>query len=127
MVIGVFVADFHRAWPWSERRWRFVGSRMAELAAQRWHGDAAAIGAALTGARSVRSIAEPHLAPWLPRWAAVRGRAGAVSAGRSPLRLFLAVVDPRLARPGLGRGPAGRQRGACMVTEPTAAAANRRR
>ena len=69
VVIGVFLADFHRAWPWSERRWHFVGSRMAELAEVRWHGDAAAIGAALKGARSVRSIAEPHLAPWLARWA----------------------------------------------------------
>jgi deoxyribodipyrimidine photo-lyase len=68
-VIGIFVADFHRAWPWSERRWNFVGSRMAELTSQRWHGDAGAIGAALKGARRVRSIAEPHLAPWLARWA----------------------------------------------------------
>ena len=63
-VIGVFLADFHRVWPWSERRWRFVGSRMAELADQRWHGDAVAIGAVLAGARSVRSIAESHLARW---------------------------------------------------------------
>jgi deoxyribodipyrimidine photo-lyase len=70
VVIGVFLADFHRAWPWSERRWRFVGSRMAELTAARWHGDAAAIGAALAAARSVRSIVEPHLAPWLARLAA---------------------------------------------------------
>ena len=70
LVIGLFVADFHRAWPWSERRWHFVGSRMAELAVARWHGDAAAIGAALKGARSVRSIDEPHLAPWLSLWAA---------------------------------------------------------
>jgi deoxyribodipyrimidine photo-lyase len=69
VVIGVFLADFHRIWPWSERRWRFVGSRMAELAAACWHGDAADVGAALAGARSVRSIAEPHLAPWLPQWA----------------------------------------------------------
>jgi deoxyribodipyrimidine photo-lyase len=69
LVIGVFVADFHRAWPWSERRWHFVGSRMADLAAERWHGDAAAIGAALKGARQVRSIDEPHLAPWIARWA----------------------------------------------------------
>jgi deoxyribodipyrimidine photo-lyase len=68
VVIGVFVADFHRDWPWSERRWRFVGSRMAELATQRWYGDAAAIGVALAGARSARSIDEPHLTPWLPRW-----------------------------------------------------------
>jgi deoxyribodipyrimidine photo-lyase len=69
LVLGLCVADFHRAWPWSERRWRFVGARMAELAPQRWHGDAAAIGAALSGARRVRSVDEPHLAPWLARWA----------------------------------------------------------
>ena len=68
-VVGAFVADFHRTWPWSERRWHFVGRRMAELAPTRWHGDAAAIGAALRHARSVRSIAEPHLAAWLPGWA----------------------------------------------------------
>jgi len=68
-VIGVFLADFHRAWPWNERRWHFVSSRMAELAAQRWYGDAGAIGAALKSARSVRSVDEPHLAPWLAAWA----------------------------------------------------------
>jgi deoxyribodipyrimidine photo-lyase len=69
VVIGIFVADFHGGWPWSAQRWRFVGSRMAELATERWHGDAAAIGDALNRARTVRSIAEPHLAPWLTKWA----------------------------------------------------------
>ena len=69
VVIGVFVADFHHCWPWSNRRWHFVGSRMAELAAERWFGDAATIGAALMHARSVRSINEPHVAPWLESWA----------------------------------------------------------
>jgi deoxyribodipyrimidine photo-lyase len=69
VVIGLFVTDFHRRWPWSDGRWRFVGTRMAVLTGERWHGDAAAIGAALQGARSVRSIDEPHLAPWLSRWA----------------------------------------------------------
>lgn len=68
-VIGLFVADFHRAWPWSERRWRFVGPRLAGLVHEVWHGDAAAIAAALQGAASVRSVAEPHLAPWLAHWA----------------------------------------------------------
>ena len=72
LVIGIFVADFHRAWPWNERRWRFVASRMTELAAVRWHGDAAAIGAALKSARQVRSIDEPHLRPWLAHWAACK-------------------------------------------------------
>jgi deoxyribodipyrimidine photo-lyase len=69
VVLGVFVADFHRAWPWNARRWGFVSSRMAELATERWHGDATAIGDALRAARSVRSIDEPHLARWLPKWA----------------------------------------------------------
>ena len=72
LVIGIYVADFHRAWPWNERRWHFVDSRMAELTAVRWHGDAAAIGAALKGARQVRSIDEPHLRPWLSHWAACK-------------------------------------------------------
>jgi len=69
VVIGIFVADFHRAWPWSVRRWHFVGRRMAEIAAERWHGDADTIGSALAAARNVRSMDEPHLAPWLARWA----------------------------------------------------------
>ena len=69
VVVGAFVTDFHRAWPWGERRWRFVASRMAKLAALRWQGDAAALGAALQGASRVRSVEEPHLAPWLARLA----------------------------------------------------------
>ena len=69
LVIGVLVAEFHQRWPWSERRWHFVGSRMAELASPCWYAEAATIDAALAGARSVRSMAEPHLAQWLPRWA----------------------------------------------------------
>jgi deoxyribodipyrimidine photo-lyase len=69
VVVGLLVADFHRQWPWSEGRWQFVGTRMAALTGEHWYGDAAAIGAALKGARSVRSVDEPHLAPWLSRWA----------------------------------------------------------
>jgi len=69
VVVGIFLTDFHRAWPWSERRWRFVASRMAELAALRWQGDAAALSEALKGAAQVRSVDEPHLAPWLARLA----------------------------------------------------------
>jgi deoxyribodipyrimidine photo-lyase len=69
LVLGVVVDEFHRVWPWSDRRWHFVQARMAELAPHRWHDTAAAIGTALAGARRVRSVDEPHLAPWLPRWA----------------------------------------------------------
>ncbi len=68
-VIGIFVADFHRAWPWSEARWRFVARRLADLSAHCWHGEAAAIGRALGAARRVRSRHDPHLARWLPTWA----------------------------------------------------------
>jgi deoxyribodipyrimidine photo-lyase len=42
---------------------------MAELAAVRWVADANSIGTALAHARWVRSIDEPHMAPWLARWA----------------------------------------------------------
>ena len=42
---------------------------MAELAALRWQGDAAALSAALKGAAQVRSVDEPHLAPWLAQMA----------------------------------------------------------
>ena len=72
VVLGLAISDFHRAWPWSESRWAFVGARMAAVAPLRWHADAAAIGAALAGARrvrAVRAVHEPHLAPWLAQLA----------------------------------------------------------
>lgn len=67
--VGVFVQDFHQAWPWSEQRWRFVAERMAALTSTLWMADAADIGVALKGARQVRSQADPHMAPWLGAWA----------------------------------------------------------
>jgi deoxyribodipyrimidine photo-lyase len=69
VVVGLLLSDFHRAWPWSAARWRFVGQRMQELAPVRWHGDATRVGAALRSARRVRTLGEPHLAPWLRSWA----------------------------------------------------------
>jgi deoxyribodipyrimidine photo-lyase len=95
LVLGVCIAEFHQQWPWSERRWRFVGQRMAEVAkvadqgrqpmryitaqtsasssadagintpATCWYADAATLKTALARANSVRSVAEPHLSPWL--------------------------------------------------------------
>ena len=64
-VVGIFLNEFHQAWPWTERRWKFVASRMADMVTLRWQGDAAAIGSALKAARRVGSIDEPHLSPWL--------------------------------------------------------------
>lgn len=66
VVIGLFLADFHRTWPWSVHRWRFVAERMLALADVCWHGDSASVGAALSGARRVRCLEESHLASWLP-------------------------------------------------------------
>jgi deoxyribodipyrimidine photo-lyase len=59
--IAVLSADFHRTWPWSERRWRFVGARMAALTSHRWIGESDALPAALAVARCVRGIRNPHL------------------------------------------------------------------
>lgn len=67
--VGIFPAEFHQAWPWSERRWQFVARRMAEITPLRWQGSCASLRLALAGACSVRSLAEPHLAAWLPRLA----------------------------------------------------------
>lgn len=69
VVVGIFVADFHQTWPWSDKRWRFVGTRMAELTNVQWWGDAATLGAALKSARQVDSTDEPHIQHWLDRWA----------------------------------------------------------
>lgn len=69
LVLGLYLGDFHRARPWSERRWRFVGTRMAALTPVCWYGEAAAVGQALAAARTVRSTAEPHLSHWLVPWA----------------------------------------------------------
>lgn len=68
LVLGIVLADFHRAWPWSANRWQFVGTRLAELAPLRWQGDAAAIGAALSAASRVRTVENAHFARWLPAW-----------------------------------------------------------
>jgi deoxyribodipyrimidine photo-lyase len=69
VVLGLLVSDFHHAWPWSERRWRFVISRMKELADCTWRSDALTIAQALKSARSVRTTDDPHLQPWLQQLA----------------------------------------------------------
>jgi deoxyribodipyrimidine photo-lyase len=65
VVVGLFLNEFHQAWPWSERRWRFVASRMTELAHELWSGDVATVRAALQGAAKVQTLDELHLQPWL--------------------------------------------------------------
>jgi deoxyribodipyrimidine photo-lyase len=42
---------------------------MRQLTGTIWHGDATAMGHALADARTLHIIDEPHLSPWMPRWA----------------------------------------------------------
>jgi deoxyribodipyrimidine photo-lyase len=76
VVLGLWLDDFHRAWAWSPARWAFVQTRMAALAPVQWQGSAGQFAVALRGARSVRSVDEPHLARWLPGLAECRAAPG---------------------------------------------------
>lgn len=69
VVIGVLLKDFHNRSPWSERRWRFVGERMAQLAPHLWYADTVTLKEVLKGAQSVSSIDTMHLKPWLSQLA----------------------------------------------------------
>jgi deoxyribodipyrimidine photo-lyase len=65
VILGVYLQEHHSAWPWSEARWRWVDSAMAEVTQQRWWVDSAGLAAALVGAASVRSVEDPHITAWL--------------------------------------------------------------
>lgn len=79
--VGLWPAEHHQAWPWSEARWAFAGARMAELAPLRWHANRDTLAEALAGARSVQTLADPHTSKWLP----------SAVAQRTPMRLFAPV------------------------------------
>ena len=66
VIVGVYVAEFHLAWPWSEKRWQFVNTRMAELTTERWYGNTSSIIAALESANQVRGFSEAHVSTFLP-------------------------------------------------------------
>ena len=57
LVIGVLHAPFHERFPWSALRWRFVNDGMRQVTDGVWHGDLAALPAALESAASVQSVA----------------------------------------------------------------------
>jgi deoxyribodipyrimidine photo-lyase len=62
--VGVLWAPFHRRWPWSERRWRFVLGAMSEVCDEIvWCEDG--VSAAPVGALA-ETVADPHLRDWLP-------------------------------------------------------------
>jgi deoxyribodipyrimidine photo-lyase len=109
--LGVFDATYHARWPWSERRWAFVSSRMTALAERLWFGDATLLQRALAGARSVTTWSDPHFDPSLAGCAALRTPPALfrepprscssfsqywrhVSAGHGALDELLAATDP---------------------------------
>jgi deoxyribodipyrimidine photo-lyase len=63
--VGVLSTEFHRAWPWSGARWRFVVTRMSERCDLLWAGDAGALRQALAAAASIDGRTDPHLPPAL--------------------------------------------------------------
>ena len=65
VIVGVYVAEFHLAWPWREKRWQFVNTRMAELTTERWYGNTSSIIAALKSANQVRGFSEAHVSTFL--------------------------------------------------------------
>lgn len=68
--VAVLDAKWHARWPWSARRWHFVGTRMRAIAPLRWMAPAAELVAALRAAAQVRGWHNPHLSD--PAWAALR-------------------------------------------------------
>lgn len=65
LLIGVYLTDYHDAWPWSEARWRWVDSAMDKVTAERWLLSAAELKALLAPAAQVRSVADLHVNEWL--------------------------------------------------------------
>ncbi|MFA9216167.1 MAG: FAD-binding domain-containing protein [Sphingomonadaceae bacterium] len=66
LLLGWWSSELHAAWPWSAARWAFVSTRMAALAPLAWYGSQPQLAAALAGARSVQTWADPHVSPLLP-------------------------------------------------------------
>jgi deoxyribodipyrimidine photo-lyase len=64
--VGLYVAEQHCAWPWNDARWHWVDAAMRNVTHLRAFGGAGSLAQALACAASVRSVAEPHLAAWLP-------------------------------------------------------------
>jgi len=63
LCLGWWPASFHSRWPWSERRWRFVGDRLRAVCEAVWWVDAQDLAVALARARRVDGWADPHLGP----------------------------------------------------------------
>jgi deoxyribodipyrimidine photo-lyase len=90
IVVGLWPAAHHAAWPWSAARWSFVASRLRAATAACWHLDAPALGVALAPARSVRTWADPHVETLLPPLVQQRPRPRLFADVPQPCRSFSA-------------------------------------
>ena len=61
VVIGVYLRDYHQAWPWSDTRWRWVDAAMSELTPHRWLISVDQLAVALKSAMRVRSVDDLHV------------------------------------------------------------------
>jgi deoxyribodipyrimidine photo-lyase len=84
LIVGVCLQEFHQRWGWSAARWDFVSQRMTELGAPCWLTDRPRLAQALFGARSVQTVADPHLL----------GRLNGLAQFRPLPRLFAEVERP---------------------------------
>jgi deoxyribodipyrimidine photo-lyase len=88
LVLGVYLHEHHRQWPWPLARWQWVDAAMAQLTQQRWVIDAAGLATALAGATSVRSVADPHATRWLEGIAQLHPAPALFPAVEQPCRSF---------------------------------------
>jgi len=65
VVVAALCAEHTQAHPWDERRWQFVGERMAALSAHRWWGSESTLEAVLAQAQAVHTVAHLRL-PEMP-------------------------------------------------------------
>jgi deoxyribodipyrimidine photo-lyase len=84
LTVGVLFSEFHKAWPWSEKRWSFVYSRMTELTQHIWYADTPELRQCLSGAVLVTAQSDPHIRSWLSQVAKLD----------EPASLFPAVQKP---------------------------------
>jgi deoxyribodipyrimidine photo-lyase len=82
--LGLWPTEHHAVWPWSPARWAFVDTRMAALTSLCWRASRQELAQALARARSVHTLADPHVSALLP----------SPVVQREPLRLFADVDRP---------------------------------
>jgi deoxyribodipyrimidine photo-lyase len=66
--LGLWLREFHDRWPWSARRWQFVGEALRRASDGVFLLDAAALQGLVSAATRVHGTRDLHLAPWLDSW-----------------------------------------------------------